>query len=168
MLLPKGGVTWKSTRARLPPSRAVVHFFTKSRFLLVLALVAIVIVLWRGIASSASEMQRYGVYWEHLPVYAEAKILVRLHPGSTAGALRRLQARCRRMSRPNGTLIYKRLSCSTTIRPYPSIPHQYSTSTSTTSCRPLAQRSMKRESLSLPLLKTPRLTSANISTFSAS
>lgn len=75
MLLPKGGVTWKSTRARLPPSRAIVHFFTKSRFLLVLALVAIVIVLWRGITSSASEMQRYGVYWEHLPVFPEAEFL---------------------------------------------------------------------------------------------
>ncbi|KAL8813374.1 MAG: hypothetical protein Q9223_000710 [Gallowayella weberi] len=59
MLLPKGGVTWKSTRARLPPSRTILAFLTRSRFLLVLALVAIVIVLWRGITSSASEMQRF-------------------------------------------------------------------------------------------------------------
>lgn len=61
MLLPKGGVTWKSTRARLPPSRAILHFLTRSRFLLVLAVVAIVIVLWRGITSSASEMQRFDI-----------------------------------------------------------------------------------------------------------
>ncbi|KAL8701006.1 MAG: hypothetical protein Q9201_005147 [Fulgogasparrea decipioides] len=59
MLLPKGGVTWKSTRARLPPSRTVIQFFIRSRFLLVLALVGIVVLLWRGITSSASEMQRF-------------------------------------------------------------------------------------------------------------
>lgn len=58
MLLPKGGVTWKSTRAKLPPYRAIAHFFARSRFLLVLGLIAILVVLWRGITSSASEMQR--------------------------------------------------------------------------------------------------------------
>ncbi|KAL8756931.1 MAG: hypothetical protein Q9184_004345 [Pyrenodesmia sp. 2 TL-2023] len=59
MLLPKSGVTWKSTRARLPPSRAIISFLARSRFLLVLAIVIIVIILWRGISSSASEMQRF-------------------------------------------------------------------------------------------------------------
>ena len=75
MLLPKGGVTWKSTRARLPPSRAIVIFFTRSRFLLILALVAIVVVLWRGVASSAAEMQRYHFHWDCPPVYVRANLL---------------------------------------------------------------------------------------------
>ncbi|KAL9613981.1 MAG: hypothetical protein Q9167_001530 [Letrouitia subvulpina] len=59
MLLPKGGVTWKTTKARLPPSRAILLFFTKSRFLLLIALVAIFLILWRGVYTSASEMQRF-------------------------------------------------------------------------------------------------------------
>jgi len=58
MLLPKGGVTWKSTKARLPPSRAIVHFLTRSRFPLFLTLAGVVLILWRGISTSASEMQR--------------------------------------------------------------------------------------------------------------
>jgi len=59
MLLPKGGVTWKSARAQLPPTRAVWVFLTRTRFLLFVALAGVVVLLWRGVSTSASEMQRY-------------------------------------------------------------------------------------------------------------
>lgn len=59
MLLPKGGVTWKSAKANLPPTRAIWVFLTRARFLLCLALAGIVILLWRGVSTSASEMQRF-------------------------------------------------------------------------------------------------------------
>jgi len=61
MLLPKGGVgyTWKSAKAQLPPTRAIWVFLTRTRFLLCVALVGIVLLTWRGIRTSASEMQRF-------------------------------------------------------------------------------------------------------------
>lgn len=58
MLLPKGGVTWKSAKAQLPPTRAIWVFLTRTRFLLCVALAGIVLLLWRGVSTSASEMQR--------------------------------------------------------------------------------------------------------------
>lgn len=58
MLLPKGGVTWKSAKAQLPPTRAIWIFLTRTRFLLFVALAGIVLLLWRGVSTSASEMQR--------------------------------------------------------------------------------------------------------------
>lgn len=58
MLIPKGGVTWKSAKAQLPPTRAIWVFLTRTRFLLCVALAGIVILLWRGVSTSASEMQR--------------------------------------------------------------------------------------------------------------
>lgn len=60
MLLPKGGVTWKSAKAGLPPWRAVLFLVTRTRFLVSVALTGLMILFWRGISSSASEMQRYG------------------------------------------------------------------------------------------------------------
>lgn len=59
MLLPKGGVTWKSARARLPPYRAVFQFLNRSRTVTLVALVVIVVILWGGLRSSSQEMQRY-------------------------------------------------------------------------------------------------------------
>lgn len=59
MLLPKGGINWKSAQARLPPTRAIWAIVTKTRFLLLLALTGMILLLWRGIRTSASEMQRY-------------------------------------------------------------------------------------------------------------
>lgn len=59
MLLPKGGVTWKSARARLPPWRAVLVLLTRTRFLVSVAVTGLVILLWRGVSKSASEMQKY-------------------------------------------------------------------------------------------------------------
>ncbi|CAK7265426.1 hypothetical protein SEPCBS119000_001506 [Sporothrix epigloea] len=59
MLLPKGGINWKAAKANLPPSRAVITFLTKTRFLLLVAIVSIFLLLWRSIRSSASEMQSF-------------------------------------------------------------------------------------------------------------
>lgn len=58
MLLPKGGINWKAARATLPPTRAIWAFLTKTRFLLLVAVTGAVILLWRGISTSASEMQK--------------------------------------------------------------------------------------------------------------
>ncbi|KKK19382.1 hypothetical protein P175DRAFT_0107504 [Aspergillus ochraceoroseus IBT 24754] len=62
MLLPKGGVTWKSAKARLPPWRAVLVLVTRTRFLISLAVTGLIVLLWRGISSSASEMQNFYCY----------------------------------------------------------------------------------------------------------
>ncbi|EGS18331.1 uncharacterized protein CTHT_0063550 [Thermochaetoides thermophila DSM 1495] len=62
MLLPKGGVSWKAARARLPPGRAIFVVLTRARFLLLIAIAAIIVLLWHGISSSAPEMQRF-VCW---------------------------------------------------------------------------------------------------------
>ncbi|KAL1983210.1 hypothetical protein VTN96DRAFT_384 [Rasamsonia emersonii] len=62
MLLPKGGVTWKSARARLPPWRAVVVLLTRPRFLVSVAVAGLIILLWRGISKSAAEMQNFYCY----------------------------------------------------------------------------------------------------------
>ncbi|KAG9243994.1 glycosyltransferase family 62 protein [Calycina marina] len=59
MLLPKGGVTWKSAKNSLPPTRVIWVFLTRTRFLLCLALAGIVILLWKGVSSGASEMQKF-------------------------------------------------------------------------------------------------------------
>ncbi|KAL6234210.1 hypothetical protein BDW75DRAFT_172040 [Aspergillus navahoensis] len=62
MLLPKGGVTWKSARARLPPWRVILVLVTRTRFLISLAITGLIVLLWRGISSSASEMQSFYCY----------------------------------------------------------------------------------------------------------
>ncbi|KAI0153179.1 putative ANP1 protein [Xylariaceae sp. FL1272] len=59
MLLPKGGMTWKSAKNQLPPTRAVWHFFARTRVVLTLAVAGVILLLWRGISSSASEMQSF-------------------------------------------------------------------------------------------------------------
>ncbi|KAH9900110.1 Anp1-domain-containing protein [Xylariomycetidae sp. FL2044] len=59
MLLPKGGITWKSAKSQLPPTRAVWVFLTRTRVLLSIALVGIILLLWRGIRTSAGEMQSF-------------------------------------------------------------------------------------------------------------
>jgi hypothetical protein len=59
MLLPKGGVTWKSARSKLPPWKAVVVLLTRTRVLVSIAIASLVILLWRGISKSAAEMQKY-------------------------------------------------------------------------------------------------------------
>lgn len=59
MLLPKGGLNWKAARAQLPPARMLWNVVTRTRFLLLVAVSGIILFLWRGISSSASEMQSF-------------------------------------------------------------------------------------------------------------
>ncbi|KAF2155659.1 glycosyltransferase family 62 protein [Myriangium duriaei CBS 260.36] len=59
MLVPKGGITWKSAKARLPPTRAIWHFLTKTRFLLFVAIGTAVILLWRSFSGTAGDLQRF-------------------------------------------------------------------------------------------------------------
>ena len=58
MLLPKGGINWKAARANLPPTRAIWVLLAKTRFLLFIAITGVILLLWRGISTSAGEMQR--------------------------------------------------------------------------------------------------------------
>ncbi|OQE36192.1 hypothetical protein PENCOP_c012G03920 [Penicillium coprophilum] len=62
MLLPKGGVNWKSAKARLPPWRAIIVLLTRTRFLVSIALTGLLILMWRGVSRSASEMQSFYCY----------------------------------------------------------------------------------------------------------
>jgi len=59
MLLPKGGVTWKSAQAKLPPTRVVWRFLTQTRVMLSLAILGIVVLLYNGLSGTAGEMQKY-------------------------------------------------------------------------------------------------------------
>ncbi|KAK2739114.1 hypothetical protein FQN57_006680 [Myotisia sp. PD_48] len=59
MLLPKGGVTWKSTKAKLPPWRMIAVILSRPRFLIALILTSLFIIFWGGLTRSASEMQRH-------------------------------------------------------------------------------------------------------------
>lgn len=62
MLLPAnkgGGMTWKSARARLPPSRTVLNLLIRTRFLLFVAVAGIVLLLWNGLRGTAGEVQKY-------------------------------------------------------------------------------------------------------------
>jgi hypothetical protein len=58
MLVGKG-YSWKAAKARLPPSRQIIHTVRNPRFLLSLGLVTAVVLLWRSMGSAAGEMQRY-------------------------------------------------------------------------------------------------------------
>ena len=59
MLLPKGGLTWKSAQSRLPAYRAVLNSLLRTRPLLYVAIAVVIILLWRGISSSAMDVQKY-------------------------------------------------------------------------------------------------------------
>ncbi|EZF26687.1 hypothetical protein H112_01227 [Trichophyton rubrum D6] len=59
MLLPKGGVTWKSAKAHLPPWKAVLMLISKLRFIISIAAAGLVVLLWGGVSRSTAEMQRY-------------------------------------------------------------------------------------------------------------
>ncbi len=58
MLLSKDAVDWKAARARLPPSRVVWNFVTGTRFLLAVALVGVIILIWDGVSGTAGDIQR--------------------------------------------------------------------------------------------------------------
>ncbi|QIW97022.1 hypothetical protein AMS68_002540 [Peltaster fructicola] len=59
MMLPKGGVTWKSAQANLPPTRAIWKTISQTRVVLSVALATIVFLLWRGVSGTAGEMQKF-------------------------------------------------------------------------------------------------------------
>ncbi|KAK4179890.1 family 62 putative glycosyltransferase [Triangularia setosa] len=67
MLLPKGGVSWKAARASLPPTRAIWVLLTRTRFLLLLAVTGTIILLWRGISSSAPQMKSFYCWGPNKP-----------------------------------------------------------------------------------------------------
>ncbi|KAF1849879.1 glycosyltransferase family 62 protein [Cucurbitaria berberidis CBS 394.84] len=58
MLVGKG-YSWKAAKARLPPPRHVIHTVRSARFLLPLALITAIILLWRSMGPAAGEMQRF-------------------------------------------------------------------------------------------------------------
>lgn len=58
MLLPKG-MTVKTVRDKLPPLRAVVSIFSRTRFLFLIFLSAFVVILWRGFHSSAANLEKF-------------------------------------------------------------------------------------------------------------
>lgn len=59
MLLPKGGVTWKSARSRLPPWRVLIVYLTKVRVLAAIALTGLIMLLWRGISVSTKDLSKF-------------------------------------------------------------------------------------------------------------
>lgn len=58
MLLPKG-MNAKTVREKLPPWKALIGVLARTRFWLVVIVGVVVILLLRGFASSAKDMQRY-------------------------------------------------------------------------------------------------------------
>jgi hypothetical protein len=59
MLLPKSRGGWQATRASLRPTRAISKLLTRARVLVIIALVGTVLLLWRGIRSSAPDMHKF-------------------------------------------------------------------------------------------------------------
>ena len=76
MLLPKGGVTWKSAKARIPPYRVIRHQFTRLRILYLLIIAVVVVLLWRGISTSSREMQKQVIPRRHLHCRTDRAITV--------------------------------------------------------------------------------------------
>lgn len=60
MVAGKGGYSWKAARARIPPYRQITHTVRSPRFLVPLAIVTAIVLLWRSMGTAASEVQRYG------------------------------------------------------------------------------------------------------------
>ena len=59
MVAGKGGYSWKAAKARIPPYRQIAHRVRSPRFLVPLAIVTAIVLLWRSMGSAASEVQRY-------------------------------------------------------------------------------------------------------------
>lgn len=62
MVAGKGGYSWKAAKARIPPYRQITHTVRSPRFLVPLAIVTAIVLLWRSMGSAASEVQRYGQF----------------------------------------------------------------------------------------------------------
>ncbi|KAJ4159866.1 uncharacterized protein LMH87_007804 [Akanthomyces muscarius] len=59
MLLPKGGLNWKAAQSKLPPSRAILNLVARKRVIVLAAIITALVLLWRGVSNSASEMQSF-------------------------------------------------------------------------------------------------------------
>lgn len=96
MLLPKGGVTWKSAKAHLPPWKAVLMLISKLRFIISIAAAGLVVLLWGGVSRSTAEMQRFILY--PLPasiyIYVCVSVLTATPIDITASAHQNLQTTC--------------------------------------------------------------------------
>lgn len=53
------GYSWKSARAKLPPTRAFAHAIRNPRFQLSFGILVILLLIWRSMGPTASEMQRF-------------------------------------------------------------------------------------------------------------
>lgn len=62
MVAGKGGYSWKAAKARIPPYRQIAHTVRSPRFLVPLAIVTAIVLLWRSMGTAASEVQRYGQF----------------------------------------------------------------------------------------------------------
>jgi hypothetical protein len=58
-MLADKGYSWRAAKARLPPSRQIVTTLRSRKFLLTLAAITSVVLLWRSMGSAAGEMQKY-------------------------------------------------------------------------------------------------------------
>lgn len=58
MLLPKGGVNWKSAKSKLPAWRALIVFLMRARVLAVIAMTVVFVMLWRVISDSTEVMSK--------------------------------------------------------------------------------------------------------------
>jgi len=58
MILPQGGVTWKSAKARFPPTRAFARFAAQPRVVLIVAVLTTFIILWRALRGTSEELQK--------------------------------------------------------------------------------------------------------------
>ena len=54
--------SWRAAKAQLPPSRQILTTIRSRKFLLALAAITSVILLWRSMGSAAAEMQKYERY----------------------------------------------------------------------------------------------------------
>ncbi|KAH7325940.1 family 62 glycosyltransferase [Stachybotrys elegans] len=59
MLLSKGSVNWKAAKSQIPNTRVIWNFLTRTRFLLLVVVACMILILWGGIRSSASDVQSF-------------------------------------------------------------------------------------------------------------
>lgn len=58
MLLPQGGVEWKSAKARFPPTRAFARFAAQPRIVLLIAGLTTFIIIWRALRGTSEELHK--------------------------------------------------------------------------------------------------------------
>jgi hypothetical protein len=91
------GYSWKAAKARLPPSRQVIHAVRNPKFLVSVGLIAAIVLLWRSMGSAAQEVQRYvtllvSTEWQQRRRDPSYPTIANPSPSdSTASALQNLQ-----------------------------------------------------------------------------